>query len=47
MDGVLARQGIVDREALSRVLADPSPVKGHDHLRILSLVDVEAWARAF
>lgn len=47
MDGVLARQGIVDREALGRALADPSPVKGHDHLRILSIVDVEAWARAF
>lgn len=47
MDGVLARQGIVDREALGHVLADPSPVKGHDHLRILSIVDVEAWVRAF
>ncbi|BBE35604.1 asparagine synthetase B family protein [Sphingosinicella microcystinivorans] len=47
LDGVLVREGILDRAALENTLRDTTPVKGHDHLRILALADVEAWARAF
>jgi len=47
LDGVLVRESILDRAALEYTLRDTTPVKGHDHLRILALADVEAWARGF
>ncbi|WP_300537675.1 asparagine synthase-related protein [Sphingosinicella sp.] len=47
LDGVLVREGILDRAALENTLRDTTPVKGHDHLRILAIGDVEAWARGF
>lgn len=45
--GELARHGLVDEPAILAMLDDPRPVVGHAHLRILQLVDVEAWARSW
>jgi asparagine synthase (glutamine-hydrolysing) len=47
MDGVLRRLGLLDENALSPVLASDAPVEGNDYLRIMQLVDAEAWARAW
>jgi asparagine synthase (glutamine-hydrolysing) len=44
-DGRLAGEGLIDRDAVHRALARPGPVKGHDHIRLLRIADVEAWVR--
>jgi asparagine synthase (glutamine-hydrolysing) len=46
VDGLLAEEGLVDRETVSMALAPSRPVKGHDYIRLLKLADVEAWVRA-
>jgi asparagine synthase (glutamine-hydrolysing) len=45
-DGLLASQGLIDRDAVLSALALTGPIKGHDHFRLLGLADVEAWARS-
>lgn len=47
MEGVLRRMGLLDLEALSLTLQSDAPVEGHDFLRVMQLVDAEAWARAW
>lgn len=47
MDGALRRLGLLDTAALSMTLGNEAPVEGHDYLRIMQLVDAEAWARAW
>lgn len=44
--GVLARQGLLDVEAVSTLLAAPVP-DGLSVIRLLMLADVEAWARGW
>lgn len=46
-DGVLARAGLLDLTQVMAALDDPRPVVGHAHLRILQLIDAEAWARGW
>ena len=43
-DGELVRQGLVDLQAIHRVIDDPRPVHGHEFRRILQFADIEAWA---
>lgn len=43
LDGHLARQGIVDRNALQVALGDESPNLGEQRVRILEFVAAEAW----
>jgi asparagine synthase (glutamine-hydrolysing) len=43
LDGTLAREGWLDREAILAVLQDPAPIAPHASLRLLRLVAVEAW----
>ena len=45
--GVLSDLGLLDVEALSQALDDRAPVRGHDFLRIMQLVDTEAWVRCW
>ena len=45
MDGELRRHGLLDVPALAHTLDDNKPVRGHEFLRIMRLVDAEAWAR--
>jgi asparagine synthase (glutamine-hydrolysing) len=45
MDGLLAQNGILDRGAVERCLSYVGPARDNDHLRLLALVDAEAWAR--
>lgn len=47
LDGVLNAAGLIDRAALAAELDDPRPVRGIAFIRILQLVDAEAWARAW
>ena len=47
LDGLLAERGLIDRAALARAVDDPRPVHGHEFNRIMQLVDVEVWARAW
>jgi asparagine synthase (glutamine-hydrolysing) len=47
LQGWLSRQGLLDLGALASALHDPGPVRGHDFLRIMQLVDAEAWARSW
>ena len=47
LHGNLARHGLLDRNALASHLDDRSPVRGSDHVRILRLVDIEAWTRCW
>jgi len=47
MDGALRREGLLDVVALETALDDQAPVEGHDYLRIMQLVDAEAWATAW
>ena len=47
MDGVLRRLELLDVAALLTTLGNEGPVEGHDYLRIMQLVDAEAWARAW
>jgi asparagine synthase (glutamine-hydrolysing) len=46
-DGLLAGQGVIDLPRIERILADPRPASGRLPQRIMRLVDVEAWARAW
>ena len=46
LDGTLAKQGLLDCPSLERAIADIGPVRRHDFLRIMQLVDVEAWLAA-
>jgi len=46
-DGLLARHGLLDLEAVLAVIADTRPISTHEFSRIMQLVDVEAWTRAW
>jgi asparagine synthase (glutamine-hydrolysing) len=46
-DGLLARAGLVDIDSVIAVIDDPRPVRAHHYSRIMALVDVEAWLRAW
>ncbi|GFM28624.1 asparagine synthase-related protein [Novosphingobium sp. PY1] len=43
LDGALASHGIVDRRALEQRLSDAKPNWGADQVRILELLEAEAW----
>jgi asparagine synthase (glutamine-hydrolysing) len=43
LDGQLARERIIDRDAIERELADPRPSDGQRRARILEFVAAEAW----
>lgn len=43
LDGRLRAEGILDAEAVEKVLSDPRPAIGADYRRIMRLADVEAW----
>lgn len=45
--GTLSHLGLLEVEALSQALDDRAPVRGHDFLRIMQLVDAEAWVRCW
>jgi asparagine synthase (glutamine-hydrolysing) len=47
LGGLLADHALLDTKELDRFLADPRPSHGLSFSRILRLVDVEAWARAW
>ena len=44
-EGLLASNAMIDREAIASACATDGPVRGYDYIRLLSLCDVEAWAR--
>jgi asparagine synthase (glutamine-hydrolysing) len=46
LDGALAAQGIIDREAVRRFLALEQPAEG-GHIRMLEIVAAEQWLRSF
>jgi len=43
LDGQMARNGLLDRAALNRALFDPAPDMGVEQVRLLALVETEAW----
>jgi asparagine synthase (glutamine-hydrolysing) len=43
LDGKLASRGIADKAELDRILAGDRPVPDLERVRILELVNVEAW----
>lgn len=43
LDGQLAVRGLIDEAELQRALGDRGLFKGSDYVRILSLLDTEAW----
>jgi asparagine synthase (glutamine-hydrolysing) len=45
LGGALQAFGLLDRSGIQSFLDDDAPVRGHDYLRIMQLVDAEAWAR--
>lgn len=45
LDGVLASQQLLDLPALKRALREENLIGGDDYVRILLLLDTEAWAR--
>ena len=47
LHGNLARHGLLDTEAIATHLDDRGPVQGSGHVRILRLVDIEAWTRCW
>jgi len=47
LDGLLARNGVVDRFALEARFADRRPFSGEEQGRLLELLDTEAWARTW
>lgn len=47
LGGALNAAGLLDRAALAAELDDPRPVRGIAFIRVLQLVDAEAWARAW
>ena len=46
-EGLLAQQGLLDIETLRQLLDDPRPPGGVTYSRVMALVDVEAWVRAW
>jgi asparagine synthase (glutamine-hydrolysing) len=46
LDGLLAKEGIIDRDAVETALAIDGPVRDTGYARILTLCDVEAWVRS-
>ena len=46
-EGLLARNGLLDREAVLAALAPAALAKGFGYIRIMQLVDVEAWVRSW
>jgi len=46
LGGWLAEQGLLDRASIARALAPEGPVRDRGFLRLMELVDAEAWARA-
>jgi asparagine synthase (glutamine-hydrolysing) len=44
LDGRLRSEGVLDGTAIEVALAAPSLVRGNDYLRIMKLVDAEAWS---
>jgi asparagine synthase (glutamine-hydrolysing) len=47
LNGVLRERGLLDTPALTALLADGGPVRGHDFIRVMQLADAEAWARCW
>ncbi len=47
LDGLLAKEGVIDRAAVEAVVRDDRPAHGTAFLRVLELADAEAWARAW
>jgi asparagine synthase (glutamine-hydrolysing) len=47
MEGLLADQGLLDREAIDRALSPTSHRKAQDNAALMDLVDVEAWAQSW
>lgn len=47
LDGLLASNDVLNRGALERLLADTFSVKTYDYLRVMLMVDAEAWARCW
>lgn len=46
-DGLLARQGLIDLDALDALLFRDGPVRGAAYSRALALCSAEAWARSW
>lgn len=46
-DGLLAQAGVIDRDAVLRVIDDHRPACGEGYSRVLDFGDVEAWARSW
>lgn len=44
--GRLAAEGLLDTDTIDRTVRRAGPVKGHDHIRLLRIADVEAWVRS-
>lgn len=44
--GWLAERGLIDVAAVTAALDDPAPVRDHGFVRLMQLMDAEAWARA-
>lgn len=47
MDGLLSRNGLMDRNALAMALVASELSESEDCLRILDLMEAENWARAW
>jgi asparagine synthase (glutamine-hydrolysing) len=47
LDGMLARNRVIDRAALEARFLDPRPFSGEEQGRLLELVDTEAWANTW
>lgn len=45
LDGLLARHGVIDRNAVEAALAYEGPQRGDGYLRLLAMADAEAWVR--
>lgn len=43
LDGWLAKHGLIDRNAVARILDEPAPVRGQQYGRIMQFADTEAW----
>jgi len=46
-DGMLVREGLVDRKACLAILDAPPPIRGNGWARLLHFADVEAWAASW
>ncbi|MFS0771186.1 asparagine synthase-related protein [Sphingomonas sp. 1P08PE] len=47
LEGHLARQGLIDRDALATYLRRPGPLRDNRFYRVLSLADTELWLDAW